>query len=96
MANNDRKQISRFVAPRCGAISYVFIFLSLSTSYGGFPQKSTKKQKNEGCQVKTLDRRSEPPLNSETQKFQRNTLQTAKLFHYSLAVFYFEEIKFLN
>jgi len=30
MANNDRKQIPRFIAPRCGAISYVFIFLSLS------------------------------------------------------------------
>jgi len=45
MANNDRKQKPRFVAPRCGAISYVFIFLSLSTSYGGAPQKSTKSQK---------------------------------------------------
>jgi len=26
MANNDRKQASKFVAPRWGAISYVFFF----------------------------------------------------------------------
>jgi len=45
MANNDRKQSSKFFAPRWGAISYVFIFLSLSTSYGGTPQKSTKNHK---------------------------------------------------
>jgi len=41
MANNDRKQSSKLFAPRWGAISYAF-FLSLSTSYGGTPQKSTK------------------------------------------------------
>jgi len=46
MANNDRKQLSKFVAPRWGAIIYVFIFLSLSTSYGGAPQKSTKSRFN--------------------------------------------------
>jgi len=44
MANNDRKQIPRFVAPRCGAICYVIYFLSLFTSYGGIPQKSSKNQ----------------------------------------------------
>jgi len=27
MANNDRKQIPLFVAPRCGAICYVIYFL---------------------------------------------------------------------
>jgi len=41
MANNDRKQSSKFVAPRWGAISYVF-FLSLLTFSEGTPQKSTK------------------------------------------------------
>jgi len=45
MANNYRKQSSKFFAHRWGAISYVFIFLSLSTSYGGTSQKSTKNQK---------------------------------------------------
>jgi len=45
MANNDRKQLPKSIAPRWGAIRYVFIFLSLSTSYGGAPQKSTKSQK---------------------------------------------------
>jgi len=42
MANNDRKQIPIFVAPRCGAICYVSFFLSLLTFYEGTPQKSTK------------------------------------------------------
>jgi len=37
MANNDRKHIPRFVAPRCGAMCYGFFFLSLFTSYGGIP-----------------------------------------------------------
>ena len=46
MANNDRKQLPKSIAPRWGAISYVFIFLSLSTSYGGARQKSTKSQKS--------------------------------------------------
>jgi len=48
MANNDRKQASKFVAPRWGAISCVFFFLSLLTSYGGIRQKNTKnlKKKN--------------------------------------------------
>jgi len=46
MANNDRKQIPIFVAPRCGAICYVFFFLSLLTFYEGTPQKSTKNQIN--------------------------------------------------
>jgi len=42
MANNDRKQITRFIAPRCGAMCYVQYFLSLFTFYEGIPQKSTK------------------------------------------------------
>jgi len=46
MANNDRKQASKFVAPRWGAISYVFFFLSLLTSYGGTPQKVPRTKKN--------------------------------------------------
>jgi len=36
------KQIPRFIAPRCGAICYVIYFLSLLTTYGGIPQKSSK------------------------------------------------------
>jgi len=31
MANNDRKQIAKFIAPRCGAMCYVLYLLSLST-----------------------------------------------------------------
>jgi len=46
MANNDRKQIPLFVAPRCGAICYVIYFLSLFTTYGGIPQKSSKNLKS--------------------------------------------------
>jgi len=46
MANNDRKQIPIFVAPRCGAICYVIYFLSLFTTYSGIPQKSSKNQKS--------------------------------------------------
>jgi len=45
MANNDRKQIPRFVAPQRGAICYVIYFLSLFTSYRGIPQKSYKSRK---------------------------------------------------
>ena len=52
MANNDRKQIPRFIAPRCGAICYVIYFLSLFTSYRGIPQKSSKNQKT----FKKMDR----------------------------------------
>jgi len=44
MANNDRKQIPRFIAPRCGAMYYVLYFLSLFSTDGGFPQKSSKYQ----------------------------------------------------
>jgi len=46
MANNDRKQIPLFVAPRCGAICYVIYLLSLFTTYGGIPQKSSKNLKS--------------------------------------------------
>jgi len=44
MANNDRKHIPRFIAPRCGAMCYGLFFLSLFTSYGGIPHKSYKIQ----------------------------------------------------
>jgi len=44
MVNNDRKQSTKFVAPRWGAISYALFLLSLLTSYGGTPQKSTENR----------------------------------------------------
>ena len=44
MANNDRKHIPIFIAPRCGAMCYGLFFLSLFTSYGGIPHKSYKIQ----------------------------------------------------